>query len=38
MCTIQLSDQDGAQPVDAIETLFNEFGYTRFYFDNVVMI
>ncbi|ABM77782.1 S8 family peptidase [Prochlorococcus marinus] len=38
ICTIKLSDQDGAQPKDAIETLFNEFGYTRFYFDNEVII
>ena len=38
ICTIQLSDQDGAQPKDAIKTLFNEFGHTRFYFDTEVLI
>ena len=38
ICTIQLSDQDEAQPKDAIRTLFNEFGYTRFYIDSEVLI
>ncbi|KZR65615.1 S8 family peptidase [Prochlorococcus sp. MIT 1306] len=38
ICTIQLSDQDEAQPKDAIKTLFNEFGYTSFYFDSEVLI
>ena len=38
ICTIQLSDQDEAQPKDAIRTLFNEFDYTRFYIDSEVLI
>ena len=38
ICSIQLSDQDEAQPKDAIRTLFNEFGYTRFYIDSEVLI
>ena len=38
ICTIQLSDQDRAQPKDDIKTLFNEFGYTKFYFDSEVII
>ena len=38
LCTIQLSDQDEAQPKEAIKTLFNEFGYTSFYFDSEVLI